>query len=145
MDTKETSLRVLMFPWLAHGHISPFPEPAKKLSNRNLKIYLCSTPISLISIQKNLKDHNYSHKIHFIELKLPSLPNLSLTTTLPMASHPIPIPPSLTPSQWHAHDLFHHPQDSEPWLAYIRYLSIMGPTPSVVSSYPQRFFPNNHV
>ncbi|KAF3434354.1 hypothetical protein FNV43_RR25457 [Rhamnella rubrinervis] len=47
---------VLMLPWLAHGHITPFLELAKKLTLRNFHIYFCSSPL--------------------VELHLPSLPDL---------------------------------------------------------------------
>nr|UXB92757.1 glycosyltransferase [Helleborus thibetanus] len=75
MDSKEHTLRVLMFPWLAHGHISPYLELAKKLSKRNLYIYLCSTPINLSSVEKHL-DEKMFPSIQLVELHLPSLPNL---------------------------------------------------------------------
>ncbi|KAL8486214.1 hypothetical protein ACS0TY_023060 [Phlomoides rotata] len=55
MAVKRTSLRVVMFPWLAHGHIFPFLELAKILSRKNFHIYLCSTPINLDSIKNNLQ------------------------------------------------------------------------------------------
>uniref|UniRef100_A0A3Q7IQY8 Uncharacterized protein n=1 Tax=Solanum lycopersicum TaxID=4081 RepID=A0A3Q7IQY8_SOLLC len=42
-----TTLRVLMFPFLAYGHISPFLNVAKKLADRGFLIYLCSTSINL--------------------------------------------------------------------------------------------------
>ncbi|RVW86822.1 Flavanone 7-O-glucoside 2''-O-beta-L-rhamnosyltransferase [Vitis vinifera] len=41
------TISVVMLPWLAHGHISPFLELAKKLSRRNFYIYFCSTPVNL--------------------------------------------------------------------------------------------------
>ncbi|XP_059628413.1 UDP-glucosyltransferase 29-like [Cornus florida] len=76
MDTKQSRpIRVLIIPWLAHGHISPFLELAKKLTERNFHIYLCSTPINLNPIKKRLAE-KYSHLIHLIELHLPSLPEL---------------------------------------------------------------------
>ncbi|XP_023741814.1 UDP-glucosyltransferase 29 [Lactuca sativa] len=78
---------VLMFPWLGHGHISPFLELAKKLSNTNLfDIYLCSTPANLKSIKT-------SHGIQFIELNLPTLPELPphLHTTNGLPSHLMPV------------------------------------------------------
>ncbi|XP_060191752.1 beta-D-glucosyl crocetin beta-1,6-glucosyltransferase-like [Lycium barbarum] len=55
-DTNTTTLKVLMVPWLAHGHVIPYLELAKKLSNTNVfSIYFCSTPIILNSInQENL-------------------------------------------------------------------------------------------
>ncbi|GAA0140014.1 hypothetical protein LIER_01442 [Lithospermum erythrorhizon] len=44
-DKNQKMLEVLMFPWLAHGHISPFLELAKKLAkSTEFIVYLCSTP-----------------------------------------------------------------------------------------------------
>ncbi|XP_042029912.1 beta-D-glucosyl crocetin beta-1,6-glucosyltransferase-like [Salvia splendens] len=60
-----------MFPWIAHGHLFPFLELAKKLSSRNFHIHFCSTPINLDSIKTNLPN-----SIELIELNLPSLPDL---------------------------------------------------------------------
>ncbi|CAI9278202.1 unnamed protein product [Lactuca saligna] len=78
---------VLMFPWLGHGHISPFLELAKKLSKTNLfDIYLCSTPANLKSIKK-------SPAIHQIKLHLPELPELpsDLHTTNGLPPHLMPV------------------------------------------------------
>ncbi|XP_016464691.1 beta-D-glucosyl crocetin beta-1,6-glucosyltransferase-like [Nicotiana tabacum] len=74
MDNQK-QLRVLMFPWLGYGHITPFLELAKKLSQRNFTIYLCSTPVNLNSIKKKLS-HEFSSSIQFLELHLQTLPNL---------------------------------------------------------------------
>ncbi|KAG5574909.1 hypothetical protein H5410_055043 [Solanum commersonii] len=75
MGAKKNTISILMLPWLAHGHISPFLELAKKLTNRNFHIYLCSTPINLSSIKKNVTK-KYCESIELVELHLPSLPNL---------------------------------------------------------------------
>ncbi|XP_056169078.1 beta-D-glucosyl crocetin beta-1,6-glucosyltransferase-like [Syzygium oleosum] len=75
MDNMQRPIKVLMLPWLAHGHISPFLEPAKGLSRRNFHIYLCSTPVNLSSIKPKISE-KYSSSIGLIELHLPSLPNL---------------------------------------------------------------------
>ncbi|XP_055817124.1 UDP-glucosyltransferase 29-like [Solanum dulcamara] len=75
MEDKKNTISILMLPWLAHGHISPFLELAKKLTNRNFHIYMCSTPINLSSIKKNVTK-KYSQSIELVELHLPSLPNL---------------------------------------------------------------------
>ncbi|GMP22368.1 hypothetical protein CsSME_00000423 [Camellia sinensis var. sinensis] len=75
MDTKQSKTNVLMLPWLAHGHISPFLELAKKLSERNFHILLCSTPINLKSIKIRITD-KYSLSIELVEIHLPSLPEL---------------------------------------------------------------------
>ncbi|KAK1351616.1 beta-D-glucosyl crocetin beta-1,6-glucosyltransferase-like [Heracleum sosnowskyi] len=76
MDTKNTeTISVLMLPWLAHGHISPYVDLAKKLCTRNFNIYLCSTPVNLNSIKKNVTG-KWSNLIHLVELNLPSMPDL---------------------------------------------------------------------
>lgn len=72
MDSRNesTRYRVIMLPWLAHGHISPFLELAKRLTTHNFHIYLCSTPINLQYIKKNLT-HKYHQSIQLMELNLP--------------------------------------------------------------------------
>ncbi|GAV83744.1 LOW QUALITY PROTEIN: UDPGT domain-containing protein, partial [Cephalotus follicularis] len=82
---------VLMLPWLAHGHLSPFLELAKRLNNRNFHIYLCSTPINLNSIRENLSQ-KYSLSIQLVELHLPSMPELPphLHTTNGLPPHLMP-------------------------------------------------------
>ncbi|KAI3818092.1 hypothetical protein L1987_11895 [Smallanthus sonchifolius] len=89
MNTYRRKHTVLMFPWLGHGHISPFLELAKKLNNTNLfNIYLCSTPANLNSVKKNLKNDGDLPSISLIELHLPTLPelppNLHTTNGLPL-------------------------------------------------------------
>ncbi|XP_031127710.1 beta-D-glucosyl crocetin beta-1,6-glucosyltransferase-like [Ipomoea triloba] len=74
MDEKNR-LRVLMFPWLAVGHISPFFELAKKLADRGFCIHICSTPINL-SFIKNKIPNQYSSSIKLIDLHLPESPDL---------------------------------------------------------------------
>ncbi|XP_021818202.1 beta-D-glucosyl crocetin beta-1,6-glucosyltransferase-like [Prunus avium] len=76
--SERRTLTILMLPWLAHGHISPFLELAKKLtSKRNFHILICSTPVNLTSIKPKLSP-KYSHCIEFVELHLPhdDLPEL---------------------------------------------------------------------
>ncbi|CAN0908751.1 UDP-glucosyltransferase 29, partial [Linum grandiflorum] len=90
--TNSGEIRILMFPWLAHGHISPFLELANKLISRrpNVKVYLCSSPINLESITKLIK-HPCS-RIELIELNLPSLPDLPphSHTTKGLPTHLLP-------------------------------------------------------
>ncbi|KAF3434407.1 hypothetical protein FNV43_RR25510 [Rhamnella rubrinervis] len=78
VDAKHRSVRVVMLPWLAHGHIFPFLELAKKLTHRNFHIYICSTPVLVNSIKPKLSHHpnNYSNSIEAVELHLPSIPEL---------------------------------------------------------------------
>ncbi|MCE0482397.1 hypothetical protein HAX54_041148 [Datura stramonium] len=75
MEAKKNTISVLMLPWLAHGHINPFLELAKKLADRNFHIYMCSTPVNLNSIKKRVTE-KYSQSIELVELLLPSLPDL---------------------------------------------------------------------
>ncbi|GFY84681.1 hypothetical protein Acr_03g0014550 [Actinidia rufa] len=75
MDSKGCNMSVLMQPWLAYGHISPFLELAKKLIERNFRIYFCSTPNNLNLIKKKL-NQNQLLSLQLIELHLPPLPDL---------------------------------------------------------------------
>ncbi|KAK4477897.1 hypothetical protein RD792_017162 [Penstemon davidsonii] len=82
--------KILMFPWLAHGHIFPFLELAKRLSKKNFTMYLCSTPINLDSIKKD--QSNYSSSIELIELQIPE------SDELPQELHTTKnLPPNLLP------------------------------------------------
>ncbi|XP_011090910.1 beta-D-glucosyl crocetin beta-1,6-glucosyltransferase-like [Sesamum indicum] len=88
MEKKEAKFRILMFPWLAHGHIFPFLELAKRLSRRNFSIYLCSTAINLDSIRTNTgKDVSDDPLIQLVELHIPPSselpPELHTTKNLP--------------------------------------------------------------
>ncbi|CAI9095210.1 OLC1v1031097C2 [Oldenlandia corymbosa var. corymbosa] len=74
--TQTKIIKVLMLPWLGHGHISPYLELAKRLSIRNFHIYFCSTPINLKSIKEKLTQKTNSSSIELVELHLPSSPEL---------------------------------------------------------------------
>ncbi|KAL3520852.1 hypothetical protein ACH5RR_019001 [Cinchona calisaya] len=65
--------RILMFPWLAYSHISAFLKLAKKLANRGLYTYICSTPINLISISNKIPE-KYSQYIELVEFHPPNMP-----------------------------------------------------------------------
>lgn len=70
-EAKEsTSFRILMFPWLAHGHISPFLQLSKKLTQKNFQIYFCSTAINLSFIKKSLGESS-SDNLRLVELHFP--------------------------------------------------------------------------
>ncbi|CAH9079513.1 unnamed protein product [Cuscuta epithymum] len=77
MDSSKVGngMRVMMFPWLAVGHITPYLELAKKLSDRGFSVLLCSTPINF-SFIKNKSPQKYSSSIQLVELHLPELPDL---------------------------------------------------------------------
>lgn len=72
-ESEQKPCRILMMPWLAHGHLSPFLELAKKLTLRNFQVYFCSTAVNLNPIRQNL-NHNNQNSIQFIEIHLPSTP-----------------------------------------------------------------------
>ncbi|KAI8539697.1 hypothetical protein RHMOL_Rhmol09G0203100 [Rhododendron molle] len=76
MDSKQSNTtKVLMLPWLAQGHITPFLELAKKLSTKDFHIYLCSTPIILTSIQNRISK-TQSLSIELVPFHLPPTPEL---------------------------------------------------------------------
>ncbi|KAL6573453.1 hypothetical protein OROHE_001912 [Orobanche hederae] len=91
MASQKDCLKVVMFPWLAHGHISPFLELAKTLSERNFRCYIISTPVNFSSI-KNKIPEIYSPTIHLLDLHLPLLPepppHHHTTNGLPIELHP---------------------------------------------------------
>ncbi|XP_073041826.1 beta-D-glucosyl crocetin beta-1,6-glucosyltransferase-like [Primulina eburnea] len=90
MGTERESPKVFMLPWLAQGHISPFLELAKKLSDYNFQTYLCSTPVNLNSFKGKIPE-KYSNHVHLVELHLPSSPELPphchTTNGLPINRH----------------------------------------------------------
>ncbi|XP_048331060.2 UDP-glucosyltransferase 29-like [Ziziphus jujuba] len=99
MMERQRSIKVLMFPWLAYGHISPSLELAKRLTNRNFQIYFCSTPVNLTSVKKKLSQ-KYSSSIKLVELHLPSLPDLP-----PHYHTTNGLPPNLMPTLKKAFDM----------------------------------------
>ncbi|XP_074338524.1 UDP-glucosyltransferase 29-like [Apium graveolens] len=90
MEKENGRLSIVMLPFLAHGHTSPFLEFAKQLTKRNIYVYLCSTPINLASIKKRVHGND---NIQLIEFHLPSSPALPphyhTTNGLPSHLHPI--------------------------------------------------------
>ncbi|CAN1747831.1 UDP-glucosyltransferase 29 [Linum perenne] len=75
-NSGEGELRILMFPFLAHGHVSPFIELANSFISRrpNIHVYLCSSPIILSSIAET-KMIKHPSRIELVELHLPSTPD----------------------------------------------------------------------
>ncbi|XP_073022431.1 beta-D-glucosyl crocetin beta-1,6-glucosyltransferase-like [Primulina eburnea] len=68
MSCEQKCYKILMFPWLAHGHISPFAELAKRLIHRNFRVFLCSTPVNLEPIRKSIEEPS----LEFVDLHLSS-------------------------------------------------------------------------
>lgn len=90
---------ILMLPWLAHGHISPYFELAKKLAARNFTIHICSTPVNLTSIRPKLPE-NLSSSIQLDEIHLNLLPELP-----PQRHTTNGLPPHLMPTLKTAFDM----------------------------------------
>nr|BAI44133.1 flavonoid glycosyltransferase UGT94F1 [Veronica persica] len=95
MEKEEAKMfKILMFPWLAHGHIFPFLELAKTLSKRNFTIHFCSTAINLDSIKSNLANDpsvlDDSIKLLELEIESPELPP-ELHTTKNLPPHQFPL------------------------------------------------------
>ncbi|KAI6669274.1 hypothetical protein NL676_004159 [Syzygium grande] len=97
MATTRRTIRVLMLPWLAYGHIGPFLELAKKLSKRNFHILLCSSPVNHSSIEI---PHEYCSTIEPVELHVPSLAGLP-----PQYHTTRGLPPHLMPKLMTAFDM----------------------------------------
>ncbi|GLJ32120.1 hypothetical protein SUGI_0646730 [Cryptomeria japonica] len=74
----DRALRVLMFPWLAQGHISPFLELSKRLADHGLKVSFLSTPGNISKIKSSLQE-KWVGKIDMEELPLPSVEGLPPT------------------------------------------------------------------
>lgn len=77
-EKKATStIKILMFPWLAHGHIFPFLELAKGILNRkNFYIYFCSTPVNFPSITNFITTNKLQQSIELVQIHLQSPPEL---------------------------------------------------------------------
>ncbi|KAL8544731.1 hypothetical protein ACS0TY_005094 [Phlomoides rotata] len=69
MDSERRSnFKILMFPWLAHGHIFPFLELAKRiLKIKNFHIYLCTTPINFSSIDAFIHANSLRNSIELVQ------------------------------------------------------------------------------
>ncbi|GER56344.1 flavonoid glycosyltransferase UGT94C2 [Striga asiatica] len=71
------TLKILMFPWLAHGHIFPYLELAKRLlSRKNFHIHLCTIIVNFPSIQDFILKNSLQHSIDLVELHLQPSPDL---------------------------------------------------------------------
>ncbi|PUZ73384.1 hypothetical protein GQ55_2G469800 [Panicum hallii var. hallii] len=99
-QAEREQLSVVMFPWLAHGHINPYLELARRLTSADhggvdVVVHLVSTPVNLAAIA-----HRQTDRIRLVELHLPSLPDL------PPALHTTKhLPPRLMPVLKRACDL----------------------------------------
>uniref|UniRef100_A0A0C9RQG6 TSA: Wollemia nobilis Ref_Wollemi_Transcript_2171_1649 transcribed RNA sequence n=1 Tax=Wollemia nobilis TaxID=56998 RepID=A0A0C9RQG6_9CONI len=72
-----SKLHVAMFPWLAHGHISPYIQLSKKLAEKGLTISFVSTPLNIAKIIKpSFATLKSPGQVHLLELPLPPVDGL---------------------------------------------------------------------
>lgn len=78
MGTPESDFSLLMFPWVAHGHISPYLELSKALLTRKktLTIYFCTTSINFDPINNFINKNTLHGSIRLVELELEPSPDL---------------------------------------------------------------------
>ncbi|KAA8546690.1 hypothetical protein F0562_003079 [Nyssa sinensis] len=72
--TDDGKLHIVMFPWLAFGHMIPFLEVAKLIAQKGHKIFFVSTPRNIDRLPK--LPPNLSPLINFVKLPLPTVDNL---------------------------------------------------------------------
>ncbi|KAL6657380.1 hypothetical protein ACP70R_005160 [Stipagrostis hirtigluma subsp. patula] len=95
-QAEREQLRVVMFPWLAHGHINPYLELARRLTSASsadregldVVVHLVSTPVNLAAVA-----HRQTDRIRLVELHLPELPGLppALHTTKHLPTRLMPV------------------------------------------------------
>ncbi|XP_042503271.1 putative UDP-rhamnose:rhamnosyltransferase 1 [Macadamia integrifolia] len=71
---QRNGLHIVMFPWLAFGHMIPYLELSKGLAKRGHRIYFISTPRNIDRLPK--LPHNLSSLFNFVKLTLPPIANL---------------------------------------------------------------------
>ncbi|KAI5669739.1 hypothetical protein M9H77_19592 [Catharanthus roseus] len=67
-------LHVVMFPWLAFGHMIPFLELSKLIAKKGHKVSFVSTPRNIDRLPK--LPSNLANQIDFVKLPLPHVDNL---------------------------------------------------------------------
>uniref|UniRef100_A0A0D6QSH9 Glycosyltransferase n=1 Tax=Araucaria cunninghamii TaxID=56994 RepID=A0A0D6QSH9_ARACU len=82
-------LHVVMFPWLAHGHISPFIELSKRLAEKAVKISFVSTPRNIVNVKPSFEGLD----VNLVELPLPQVDGLppGIESTAHLPSHLMPL------------------------------------------------------
>ncbi|KAL6338812.1 hypothetical protein AAG906_023962 [Vitis piasezkii] len=70
----DTKLHVVMFPWLAFGHMIPYLELAKLIAQRGHRVSFVSTPRNIDRLPK--LPSNVAPFISFVKLPVPHVPNL---------------------------------------------------------------------
>lgn len=71
-------VHVLMFPWLAHGHFSPYAELSIKLAERGINVSFLTTPVNVPKMEPLffLANQRSPGKVQVVELPLPAVEEL---------------------------------------------------------------------
>ncbi|CAA2993701.1 UDP-glycosyltransferase 91A1-like [Olea europaea subsp. europaea] len=71
---EQGKLHILMFPWLAFGHLIPYLELAKLIAQKGHSVSFVSTPRNIDRLPK--LPPNLTHLIEFVKIQLPKVDNL---------------------------------------------------------------------
>lgn len=73
-----SQVHVLMFPWLAHGHFSPYAELSIKLAERGINVSFLTTPVNVPKMEPLffLTNQSSPGKVQVVELPLPAVEGL---------------------------------------------------------------------
>ncbi|XP_019183026.1 PREDICTED: UDP-glycosyltransferase 91A1-like [Ipomoea nil] len=74
MADQDCKLHIVMFPWLAFGHMIPFLELTKLIAQKGHKVSFVSTPRNIDRLPK--LPPSLASLINFVKLPLPPIPNL---------------------------------------------------------------------
>lgn len=97
-DSNERSskkLHVLMFPWLARGHLSTYAELSNRLADRGIKVSFLTTPLNVPKIEPLFvcANQNSPGKVQMVELPLPAVeglpPGIECTADTPLHLWPL--------------------------------------------------------
>ncbi|CAK9135569.1 unnamed protein product [Ilex paraguariensis] len=70
----ESKLHVVMFPWVAFGHMIPFLELSKVIAQKGHRVSFVSTPKNIQRLPK--LPPNFASLINLVKIPLPLVPNL---------------------------------------------------------------------
>ncbi|XP_019185865.1 PREDICTED: UDP-glycosyltransferase 91A1-like isoform X1 [Ipomoea nil] len=73
-DHEGSKLHIMMYPWLAFGHMIPYLELSKHIASRGHKVSFVSTPRNIDRLPK--LPPNLASRINFVKLPLPPHQNL---------------------------------------------------------------------
>lgn len=116
MAKTKKQLHLVLFPWLAFGHIIPYLQLAKLFAGKGHRVSFISTPRNLARLPQ---PHSYSSLIHLVPIPLPRSDNLPET-----AEATTDLPPEDVPFLKAAYDRLAEPlarflQDAAPdWIVH---------------------------